>query len=152
LLLSSQYYHNSITNIGKGPMPRKKEKPLGNLELKVMSVVWDLQKATVREVKNALPGRKPLAYTTVLSVMQVLEKKGFLRHEPLDRRYVYHPMVSREEVVKSNIKHLANRLFDGSAELLVVNVLESQDLRPEELKRLKQLITAKERQQRKASC
>lgn len=151
MILSSQYYHNSITTSGKEPMPRKKEKPLGNLELKVMSVVWDLQKATVREVRNALPGRKSLAYTTVLSVMQVLEKKGFLRHETLDRRYVYYPKVSREEVVKSNIKHLANRLFDGSAELLVVNVLESQDLSPDELKRLKQLITAEERKQRKGS-
>ena len=132
-------------------MPRKKEKPLGNLELKVMSVVWNLHKATVREVKNALRRRKPLAYTTVLSVMQVLEKKGFLRHETLERKYVYYPKVSREEVVKSNIKHLANRLFDGSAELLVVNVLESQDLSPDELRRLKQLITAKERQTQKKS-
>ncbi len=133
-------------------MLRKREEQLGSLQLKVMSAVWNLQKATVREVKNAVSGRKPLAYTTVLSVMQVLEKKGYLRHETLNRRYVYYPRISRQQVVKSNIRDRANRLFDGSAELLMRHVLESQEPSAGELKRLKRLITAKERGMRTRSA
>jgi len=129
-------------------MPQKKQRLVTGLELRVMNIVWKLEQATVREVKNALPKRKPLAYTTVLTVMRVLERKGFLRHETMNRTYVYYPTVTREEVMESSLRHLANRLFDGSPELLVVHVLESQELSPDELRRLKQLITSKERERR----
>ena len=127
-------------------MARKKEKLLTDLELRLMSIVWRLGKATVREVKDALPKRKPLAYSTVLTVMRILENKGFLRHETDSRTYVYHPIVTRDEVVRSMLRNLADRVFDGSAELLMVNVLEKEKLSREELKRIKRLIAAKEKE------
>lgn len=126
-------------------MVQRKEKLLANLELKVMKVVWRLEKATVREVKKALPRYKPLAYTTVLTVMRNLEKKGFLRHDVAERTYVYYPVVSREEAISSMLRNMANRLFDGSAGLLMVHVLESQKLSQEDLRKLKQLITSKQK-------
>ena len=130
-------------------MARTKEKLLTNLELKLMNIVWKLGEATVKDVKNALPRRKPLAYSTVLTVMRILERKGFVRHETDNRTYVYYPIVSRDEVVQSMLQNMANRLFDGSAELLMVNVLEKEDLSLEELRRLKQLIAAKEKEAQK---
>ena len=130
-------------------MPRTKEKLLTNLELKLMNIVWKLGEARVKDVKNALPRRKPLAYSTVLTVMRILERKGFVRHETDNRTYVYYPIVSRDEVVESMLRNMANRLFDGSAELLMVNVLQKEKLSLEELRRLKQLIAAKEKEARK---
>ncbi len=130
-------------------MPRTKEKLLTNLELKLMNIVWKLREARVKDVKNALPRRKPLAYSTVLTVMRILERKGFVRHETDNRTYVYYPIVSRDEVVQSMLRNMANRLFDGSAELLMVNVLEKEDLSLDELRRLKQLIAAKEKEAEK---
>lgn len=127
-------------------MARRREKLLTNLELKLMKIVWKLGNATVKDVKSALPRRKPLAYSTVLTVMRTLETKGFLRHDTMDRTYLYQPIVTRDEVVRSMLRNLADRLFDGSPELLVVNVLEKQKWTPEELRRLKQLIAAKEKE------
>lgn len=127
-------------------MGRTKEKLLTNLELKLMNIVWKQGKATVKDVKNALPRRKPLAYSTVLTVMRILERKGFVRHETDNRTYVYYPIVSRDEVVQSMLRNTANRLFDGSAELLMVNILQKEELNLEELRRLKQLISAKQKE------
>jgi predicted transcriptional regulator len=114
-----------------------------------MNIVWKFGKATVKDVKNALPRRRPLAYSTVLTVMRTLETKGFLRHDTLDRTYLYYPVVTRDEVVRSTLRDLSKRLFDGSPELLVVSVLEKEKWSPEELRRLKQLIAAKEKEQKK---
>jgi len=130
-------------------MARRNEKLLTNLELRLMNIVWKKGRATVRDVLKALPRRKPLAYSTVLTVMRILERKGFLRHDTVNRTYVYEPIVTREEVIRSTVRDVANRLFDGSAELLMVNVLEKEALSIEELRRLKQLIAAKEREARK---
>ncbi len=130
-------------------MNQNRQKLLTNLELRLMNVVWRLGKATVKDVKNALPRRKPLAYSTVLTVMRILERKGFLRHDTVERTYVYYPVVTRDEVIRSTVRSLTNRLFDGSAELLMVSVLEKERWSAEELRRLKQLIAAKEREAEK---
>jgi predicted transcriptional regulator len=137
------------TSSGGGHMASKGEKLLTNLELELMKTVWKRGKATVKEVKNALPRRKPLAYSTVLTVMRILERKGFVRHDTLDRTYVYYPVVTRDEVIEAMVRNLANRLFDGSAELLMVNVLEKEKLGREELRRLKRVIAVKEKEAEK---
>jgi predicted transcriptional regulator len=130
-------------------MTRKKEKLLTNLEMKLMNIVWKLGKATVKDVKKALPRRKPLAYSTVLTMMRILERKEFVRHETADRTYVYYPIVTRDEVIHSTLRHLSDRLLDGSVELLMMNLIEKEKLRPDELARLKRLFEAKEREEGK---
>lgn len=130
-------------------MARRKGKLLTNLELRLMNIVWKLGKATVKDVKNGLPRRRTLAYSTVLTVMRILEAKGFVRHDTVNRTYVYYSVVTRDEVIHSTLRNLTDRLFDGSAELLMINVLQKEKLSPAELRRLKQLITAKEREGRK---
>jgi len=130
-------------------MSRVTNKLPTDLELKLLNIVWNKRKATVREVKNALPRHKPLAYSTVLTVMRILERKGFVQHDAVNRTYVYYPIVTRDEVIRSMLRNLANRLFDGSAELVMVNVLEKEDMGLGELKRLKQLIEEKQKEARK---
>jgi len=127
-------------------MAREKRRLLTNLELKLMNIVWERGKTTVKEVKSALPKRSPLAYTTVLTVMRILERKGFVHHDAVDRTYVYYPIVTREEVIHSTLSDLIHRLFDGSAELLMVNILDKEKLSLEELQRLRQLVAEKEKE------
>ncbi len=130
-------------------MAKKHWNLLTDLELRLMNIVWDKEKATVKDVKDALPRRKPLAYSTVLTVMRNLEWKGYLRHDVDDRTYVYYPIVPRDEVVHSMLRHLAGRLFGGSAEVLMVKFLEKEELSLDKLGSLKKLIAAKEKEVKK---
>jgi len=122
----------------------KKHGLLTELELCLMKIVWQKGRASVQDVRDALPKGRSLAYTTVLTMMRILERKGFLRHEKQDRSYVYEPVVQRLQATRSMVRDLVNRLFDGSPELLLVNVLENESIDREELARLRQLIGEKE--------
>lgn len=127
-------------------MNTRKAKTLTELEMHVMSVVWDQGEATVREVKDGLTKRRPLAYTTVMTVMSILEKKGFLKHRVQGRAYVYSPTVRREKVIASALRRMAKTLFDGSPEKVLVAAIENEKLSSEQLLRLKELIEQKERE------
>ena len=121
-------------------MPRKKAPVLTQRELEIMKVVWEMGKATVAEVRVALyPGAK-LAYTTVLTLMRILEQKGFLQHETKGRAYLYHPRISQKKVKRLMVRDLVERAFDGSAELLLVSLIENGNLLPEDLERIRKAI------------
>ncbi len=121
-------------------MPRKKSTTLTDIELRLMDILWDKGNATVAEVAQALKARPPLAYTTVLTVLRILEKKGYLRHEEQGRAFRYEPAVDRETVRRKELKHVLKRFFENSPQLLVLNVLEQEKIDLEELKRLKRSI------------
>jgi predicted transcriptional regulator len=126
----------------------KRKKPeirLGRLELQIMSVVWQRGKASVRDVKDALTrGRKP-AYSTVLTMMRKLEAKGYLAHEVQDRTYIYHPTISRERVRHGVLGDLLDRLFEGSASLLLTSLVEQNRISEKELLEVQKLIKQKEK-------
>ena len=105
-----------------------------------MEILWDRGVATVNEVADALPDEAPLAYSTVLTTMRILEKKGYIRHKKQGRAFVYEPVVDRGEASRSALRYLLNRFFRNSPELLVLNILEDEDIDPGELERLKSLI------------
>jgi predicted transcriptional regulator len=108
-------------------------------ELDVMAVLWDLEEATVTEVQARLPDR--LAYTTVLTVLRVLEEKGHVGHrEGPGRAYRYHPLVDREAAGSSALGRLVDRVFKGSPELLLTQLVEERDLSDEELGRMRRLL------------
>jgi BlaI family penicillinase repressor len=111
---------------------------LHRLELEVMKVVWRLGNATVNDVRDAL--KQSLAYTSVATTLSHLEKKGFLTHDVDGRTYVYRPLIQENEVSKSMLGDLLERLFDGSVERLVNTLLETQEISPEELERLRESI------------
>ena len=116
---------------------------LHRLELEVMKVVWRLGKATVNDVRDALT--QALAYTSVATTLSHLEKKGFLTHDVDGRTYVYRPLIQENEVSQSMLRDLLERLFDGSVEQLVNTLLETREISPEELERLrKSIVTYRE--------
>jgi predicted transcriptional regulator len=107
-------------------------------ELDVMSILWRQGSATVAEVRDALA--EPLAYTSVLSALQTLEEKGFVRHEQEGRAYRYHPLVAPEEAGGSAIDRILDKIFHGSAEMLLAQLVSERRLAPEELKRMRRLL------------
>jgi predicted transcriptional regulator len=113
---------------------------LGRLELQIMKVVWERGQATVHEVRDALlRGRKP-AYSTILTMMRKLEGKGYLSHEVADRTYVYEATVSREVVRHSVVGDVLDRLFEGSASLLMSSLVEQKGVSDKELREIQELV------------
>jgi predicted transcriptional regulator len=104
-----------------------------------MDVLWDKGSATVAEIVESLPDER-LAYSSVLTMMRILEQKGYVTHEKEGRAFVYRPLVDRQQAQQTVIGYLLKRFFNNSPELLVVNLLEHEDVGPAEVKRLKQMI------------
>ncbi len=109
-------------------------------ELEIMKVVWQKGEATVRDVYEDLRGRRKIAYTTVMTMMKVLEGKGHLRKRQEERAYVYKPTRPEAAVVRGMIREFVDRLFDGSAQPLVVHLLKDRRLTRQELDELSRLI------------
>lgn len=107
-------------------------------ELDVMGVLWEVGSGTVAEVQERLPDR--LAYTTVLTVLRTLEEKGYVGHAEEGRAYRYHPLVERERAGTSALRRMVRKLFRGSPELLVTQLVSDRALSEEELKRLRRLL------------
>ncbi len=116
-------------------------------EFQIMKVVWELGAASVREVCHTLSRQKATAYTTVLTLMGILEDKGVLAHIRSGRAYIYRPLLSREQVTRNQIADLVTRLFDGRPEWLIESVLENQEIPPGRLRDLIDRIKLQEEQQ-----
>ena len=124
-------------------MVRMKSSHLTDAELRLMEIVWEKGAATVAEVVEAVNTEIPLAYSTVLTTLRILETKGYLRHTKDGRAFVYRPVVRRNKAQESAIKHLLRRFFQNSPELLVLNLLERKKISPEQLNRLRKRIEEK---------
>jgi BlaI family transcriptional regulator, penicillinase repressor len=107
-------------------------------ELDIMGVLWERESATVAEVRDELVD--DLAYTTVLTMLRVLEGKGYVGHVEEGRAHRYHPLVAREKAGDSAVRRLTRKLFRGSPELLLTHLVADQDLSESELKRIRQLL------------
>lgn len=107
-------------------------------ETDIMAVLWDLGSATVVEVRDRL--EDPLAYTTVLTVLQTLEQKGFVRHEEEGKAYRYFPRVEREAARRSALGRLMKRLFGGSPELVMTQLVSDRHVTEDELRRIRTAI------------
>jgi predicted transcriptional regulator len=123
---------------------RKRSATLTEAELKLMEVLWQRGAATVGEVVDALPRRKAVAYSTVLTTLRILEQKGYVRHTKEGRAFIYHPIVDRRQACHNAITHLVSRFFNNSPELLVLNMLEDGKIDSTELERLKKLTEEKD--------
>ena len=126
-------------------MPPKPSETLTEAELRVMNVLWRKGPATVQQVLDALSEKHDLAYNSVLTIIRVLEKKGYLKHAKDGRAHVYRAVIARAEASRSEVRHLVSRFFGNSHESLLLNLLEQQDLDADELKRLRQMLEASER-------
>lgn len=121
-------------------MARSKSATLTEAELRIMNVLWDRGSATVHEVLEALPAKPALAYNSVLTIIRILEKKGYAKHVKDQRAHVYLPQVDRKDATRFEVRHLVSRFFGNSREQLVLNVLEESGIDAEELDRVRQLL------------
>lgn len=121
-------------------MALKSPRQLTEAELRLMKSLWNKQPATVGEILNSLDAEPPLAYSTVLTTLRILENKGFVRHEKQGRAFLYEAAVARDDASTGALKHLLSRFFDDSPELLVANLLKSEKIGSKELSKLKRLI------------
>jgi predicted transcriptional regulator len=123
---------------------RRKSLNLTEGELPLMQVLWEKGRATVGDVVAALPADPPLAYSTVLTTLRILEAKGYLRHTKEGRAFLYEAIVVQEEASRKALDYLVNRFFGGSCEMLVVNLLKEETLGRAELRRIKKMIAESE--------
>jgi predicted transcriptional regulator len=117
---------------------------LGALQHAIMRVLWANGEATVSEVQTALADEAPRALTTVATMLSKLEKKGVVAHRREGRSYVYRPLVSETEVRRSMVADLTTQLFRGDFKELVSHLIDEQEIRPDDLDRIKRLIEERE--------
>ncbi len=122
-------------------MPRQKiaKQTLTPLELEIMQVLWTTGPANVQTVQDALRGGA-LAYTTVQTMLNVLHRKGRVKRKLKDRAYLYEPALSRQKAVTQALGDLLDKFFGGSADSLVLNLVETRRLTPERLVELEKLV------------
>jgi BlaI family transcriptional regulator, penicillinase repressor len=104
-----------------------------------MKVVWERESATVRDVYEALLEHRKVAYTTVMTMMKILEQKQYLKKKLLDRAYVYRPAQPKKQVIGDMVREFVNRVFNGSAEPLLVHLVQEHDLSPDDLDEIARL-------------
>lgn len=130
-------------------MPPRKSNTLTEAELRLMKLLWVRGESAVSDLVAAIPDGEALAYTSVLTTIRILEQKGYVKHRQEGRAFLYSPCVAEHEASRSEIKHTMQRFFGNSRERLLLSVLGDDDIDPEELSRLKELI-AKAADDRKA--
>jgi len=130
-------------------MSRKSLDHFGELQRAVIEAVWELGEATVREVWTRLCRQKELAYTTVLTAMQRLERDGWLKHRVEGKKHVYLPTRTRAQAGAGSVRKFVQRMFDGNALVLFRQLVEEDQLSDQELRELQQLINEKRRERRK---
>lgn len=122
---------------------RPRSLTLTDQELEIMKIVWDLQRATVRDVYEKLLERRKIAYTTVMTMMKILESKGHLQKTQEDRAYIYTPSEPKNKVIGGMVREFINRVFNGSAEPLLMHLVEDERLTEEDLAELAKLARRK---------
>lgn len=125
-------------------MARKQSIHLTDAELRLMEVLWSTGSATVAEVVEAVASDRSLHYSTVLTTLRILEKKGYLAHSKEGRAFVYRPVIAREQEREKALTYLLRRFFDGSPERLMLNLVERRKIGRDELQRLRERIAEEE--------
>jgi predicted transcriptional regulator len=130
-------------------MKRKPLDDLGDLQRTVLETVWELGEGSVHEVRECLNRTKQLAYTTVLSAMQKLEKAGWLDHRTQGKSYVYFATQTRDQAGAGSVRRLVKRLFDGDALAMFSHLIRTSDLSEDDLQELRKMINEKKQEMRK---
>ena len=121
-------------------MRKKKLQAMSPAETEILRLVWELNEATVQQIRDKLPPDRELAYNTVQTLLSRLEQKGYLKHELDGRAHVYSPLAKPQEVIKTTVRDFLGRLFGGDPKPLVQFLAEDGKIDEEDIKRLKSLI------------
>lgn len=119
---------------------KTKAKTLTEQELEIMKVVWERRASTVRDVYEDLRERKTTAYTTVMTMMNILETKGYLVKRPDGRAYVYEPAQAKTQVISSMVQDFLDRVFNGAAQPLLLNLVRDHKVSKDDLEEISRLI------------
>jgi BlaI family penicillinase repressor len=122
---------------------KPKRAVLTEQELEIMKIIWRRGSATVRDVYEELLTRRKIAYTTVMTMMGILDQKGYLKKTADERAYVYTPAQPQDEVVGNMVQDFVKRVFNGSAKPLLVHLIEDQTISPEELDEITRMLKNK---------
>ena len=125
-------------------MPPKRSNTLTEAELRIMRILWDRGESLVSDLVSAMPAHAPLAYTSVLTTVRILEQKGYVEHRQEGRAFLYSPCVAQYDASRSEVRHVLHRFFDNSRERLMLSLLGEGDITAEELQRLKEAIAQAE--------
>lgn len=121
-------------------MPKQLARPLTDVELEVMQLIWNLGECSIRDVFEAVPKGRDLAYTTVATMVKILEQKGAVTCQKKDRAITVKPKIQRADYESTSLKHLNQAVFQGNATSMVTRLLDDGDLSVEELKALRKLL------------
>ena len=124
----------------KLPSMRPKHTTLTPQELEIMKLVWQRESATVRDIYEALRERRKIAYTTVMTMMKILETKGYLKKRRQDRAFLYRPTRPKNQVIGGMIREFIDRVFNGSAEPLLVHLVKARHIREKDLQGIVRMI------------
>ena len=116
------------------------EKKLTDAELEIMHVVWELDGGTVRQVHERLNQQRPLAYTTVMTMMNILEEKGHLSRRKEGRAYRYEPVRPKNQVISGMVDDFVGRVFEGSATPLIVSLVKDKKISKKDLEEIARMI------------
>jgi predicted transcriptional regulator len=119
---------------------RPKNLTLTPQELEIMKLVWRRGNATVRDVYEAFLKQRKIAYTTVMTMMKILESKGYLKKRRQDRAFIYSPTHPKNQVIGGMIREFINRVFNGSAEPLLVHLVKSRRLRERDVQKIMSMV------------
>lgn len=125
-------------------MPPKPSNTLTEAELRIMRLLWERGESLVSDLVAALPEDAPLAYTSVLTTVRILEQKGYVRHREQGRAFLYLPAVAEHDAGRSELRHVLGRFFGNSRERLMLSLLGDGEITPAELRRLKHLLAEAE--------
>jgi predicted transcriptional regulator len=128
----------------KGLMPPKRSNTLTEAELRIMRVLWTRGESLVSDLVMAISEDTPLAYTSVLTTVRILEQKGYVEHRQEGRAFLYRPCIAEDEASRSEVSHLLNRFFGNSREQLLLTLVGDGDITQGELQRLKKAIAEAE--------
>jgi len=121
-------------------MARRRSPALTDAEADVMAVLWRLRKASVGDVVVAMKKTRAVTYSTVQTMLRILETKGYVTHDKVARAFIYEPVIDQRQARRRALRHLVRRLFEGSPSLLVLNILEDEGIDPSEREQLRKLI------------
>jgi len=116
------------------------------LELEILKILWRDEPAPVRHVRNALAGFRDLAYTSVMTIMTIMTRKGYLKRTKQGGRYVYRTRITERSISRRMLSDLVDRVFDGSAVAVMLNLLDTADVDEAELRQLREIINHKTRE------
>ncbi|HXE34720.1 MAG TPA: BlaI/MecI/CopY family transcriptional regulator [Verrucomicrobiae bacterium] len=119
---------------------RPKHATLTPQELEIMKLVWQRETASVRDIYEALLDKRKIAYTTVMTMMKILETKGYLKKRRLDRAFIYRPARPKSQVIGGMLREFIDRVFNGSAEPLLVHLVQSRQIREKDLQKIVRMI------------